>query len=238
MSDENAFAGELASRYGLSPEQRSKLDRLAEYCVSLEISGTAVRTYAEAYKLHLADSLAALELAQVREATRLLDIGSGAGLPGLALAIAIPDLHVTLLDSVRKKMEAAATFVREFDLKHVSCVWSRVEEYGALGSPARGGFDVATARALAPLNVLLEYAAPLLRTGGRLVAWKGALEEAEIANAAAAAAQLGMETAPPVASVPFAGSRNRCFFVATQTRPAGDRFPRRPGTAARRPLTA
>lgn len=238
MSAEDAFAGELASRYGLSPEQRSKLDRLAGYCVSLEISGTAVRNYDEAYERHVADSLAALELAPVREAERLLDIGSGAGLPGLALAIALPGLQVTLLDSVRKKMEAAATFIRELEIENVECVWSRAEEYGALGSRARGGFDVVTARALASLNVLLEYAAPLLRTGGRVVAWKGSPEEAEIADAAAAAVQLGMETAPPVESTPFAGSRNRCFFIATQIRPAGDRFPRRPGTAARRPLTA
>lgn len=238
MGRENAFADELASRYRLSSEQQAQLDKLAEYCVSLEISGIAVRSHGEAYKLHVADSLAALELAPVREAKTLLDIGSGAGLPGLALAIALPGLHVTLLDSVRKKMEAAAAFARALELENVECVWSRVEEYSALGSPARGSFDVVIARALAPLNVLLEYAAPLLKTGGRLIAWKGALEEPEITNAAAAAAQLGMATASPVESVPFAGSRNRCFLIATQRYPAADRFPRRSGKATRKPLTA
>lgn len=238
MDDDQAFAGELAARYGLSAEQRVRLDGLAEYCVSLKISGTAVRSYRDAYKRHIADSLAALELAPVREAKTLLDIGSGAGFPGLALAIALPGLHVTLLDSVRKKMVAAAAIARELELANVDCVWSRVEEYGAQGSPARGAFDIVTARAIATLNVLLEYAAPLLKTGGSLIAWKGSLDEGELADAAAAAELLGIQTAPPVVSIPFAGSRSHCFFIATQRSPVAERFPRRPGTAAHKPLTA
>lgn len=238
MNPQDTLPGELAERYALSRGQCSRLDELAAYCVSLEISGTAVRSYADAYKLHIADSLAALELAPVAEAKRILDIGSGAGLPGLALAIALPGTRFTLIDSVRKKMEAAAAFAREAGIPNVECVWSRVEEYSAIGSDARASFDVVCARAVAPLNVLLEYAAPLLRVGGRMVAWKGSLDDAELAGAADATALLGMEIAPPVPSVPFAGSRNHCFVVATQVRPPGDRFPRRPGTAARKPLAA
>ena len=110
---------------------------------------------------------------------------------------------------------------------------SRAEE---LAADRRGAYDVVTARALAPLAVLAEYAAPLLRDGGSLVAWKGRLDPAEVADATAAAELVGL-AAPELTPVrPFAAARDRVLVAMRKIAPTPERFPRRPGVAAKRPL--
>ncbi|MBJ7458107.1 MAG: 16S rRNA (guanine(527)-N(7))-methyltransferase RsmG [Thermoleophilaceae bacterium] len=216
--------------------EQSKLDRIAEWSVDLEISGTAIKSAGEAHKIHVADSLAGLEVPAVQAAKSIVDIGSGAGFPGLVLAVMLPDAQITLVDSVRKKMEAAGKFARELELENVECVWGRAEEIAALGSPHREAYDVVTARALAQLGVLLEYSAPLLRESGHLVAWKGLPEPSELAAARAAAEILGFETGQLTETKPFKGSRTRHFYVARKIRPTDERFPRRAGVALKKPL--
>ena len=98
-------------------------------------------------------------------------------------------------------------------------------------------FDVVTARALGSLPVLCEYAAPLLREGGVLVAWKGAVDDAEEADGLAAAAILGLERDAVLAVAPYPGSERRTLHVFRKVTPTPDRYPRRPGMAAKRPLT-
>ena len=219
----------------LSTEQQ-KLDRLADWSVGLEISGTAVESAAEAREIHIADSLSGLEVPELESAETLIDIGSGAGFPGLVLAMALPDAQVTLVDSVRKKMEAAGKIAAELELANVDCVWGRAEEIASAGSDFRESADVVTARALAPLPALLEYAAPLLKVGGTLVAWKGLPSEDELSSAAAAAELLGFDEGRLVETRPFARSQHRHFFVARKTSETDARFPRRPGMARKKPL--
>jgi 16S rRNA (guanine527-N7)-methyltransferase len=216
--------------------EQTKLEQIAEWSVGLEISGTAVKSAAEARKIHVADSLAGLEVPAIERAKSIIDIGSGAGFPGLVLAVMLPDTQIVLVDSVRKKMEAAGKFARELELENVDCVWGRAEEIAAIGSPHREAYDVVTARALAQLNVLLEYSAPLLSEHGSLVAWKGAPEQAELDAAAAAAEILGLETGELTATRPFKGSRARHFYVARKNHPTDERFPRRAGVALKKPL--
>lgn len=216
--------------------EQTKLEQIAEWSVGLEISGTAVKTAAEARKIHIADSLAGLEIPAIQEAKSIIDIGSGAGFPGLVLAVMLPDTQVTLVDSVRKKMEAAGKFARELELENLECVWGRAEEIAAIGSPHRESYDVVTARALAQLGVLLEYAAPLLRENGHLVAWKGSPDEAELAAAGVSAEILGFGPGELTSTKPFQGSRARHFYVAQKKRATDERFPRRAGVALKRPL--
>jgi 16S rRNA (guanine527-N7)-methyltransferase len=238
VNESDDLPARLTTEYGLPAGSAERLRLLAERCVSLEISGTAVRSVDDALQSHIADSLAGLRLAAIREAETMIDIGTGVGFPGIVLALALPELKLTLLDSVRKKVEAAAALCRELELANVECVWSRVEQFSALGSPARERFDVVTARALASLNVLIEYAAPLLRVGGSIVAWKGDPEAAELADAAAAESTLGYWPGELLASKPFAGSLRRHFYVAVKRHPADRSYPRRPGAALRKPITA
>ena len=236
MRDEAAYCAELAAERGLDPSAAERFLTLAERCVSLEISGTAIKSRDEALRLHVADSLAGMEVAAIRDAATLCDIGSGVGLPGLVLAIARPELQVTLVDAVRKKIEAATEIARALELSNVECVWSRAESLAAVGSPARESFDVVTARALAPLTAIVEYAAPLLRIGGSLVAWKGSPDWEELADAAAAEDQLGFSRGELVETRPFLGSRGRHFYVTAKQAATDQRFPRREGVALRKPI--
>ncbi|MBI4897817.1 MAG: 16S rRNA (guanine(527)-N(7))-methyltransferase RsmG [Actinobacteria bacterium] len=236
MIPDSDFLNVLSDRYGLKPETVEQFQALAEHCVSLEISGTAIRTAEEAMRLHVADSLAGLEIPAIADARTLIDIGTGVGFPGIVLAAARPDLKVTLLDGVRKKVEAATEISRKLGLRNIEAIWARVEDFSAVGSPARESFDVVTARALAATPVLLEYAAPLLRVGGSLVAWKGRPEEVEMRAARTAQHELGYDDGALVEARPFAESQRRHFYVAKKTAQTDKRFPRRPGAALRKPL--
>ncbi|MBI5310231.1 MAG: 16S rRNA (guanine(527)-N(7))-methyltransferase RsmG [Actinobacteria bacterium] len=238
MTDDASYCAQLAAGYRLDALAAERFLALAGRCVALEISGTAIRSRDEALRLHVADSLAGLEIDAIRRAESLCDIGTGVGFPGIVLAIARPELQVTLVDAVRKKVEAATALARALEIQNVECVWSRAESIGATGSPARESFDVVTARALAPLTVLVEYAGPLLKPGGTLVAWKGTPDQDELADATAAEAALGFGAGELIETRPFAGSRGRHLYVATKHLATSDRFPRREGVALRKSIKA
>ena len=137
---------------------------------------TSVHDRREVENVHIADSLVGLEVPAVKEAARIVDLGSGAGPPGLVLAIARPEAEVVLVESVGKKCAWLERTVSALGLENVRVVCARAEEL------EEEPFDVVTARALASLPVLCEYAAPLLREGGALVAWKGAVDAREDAD--------------------------------------------------------
>jgi len=205
------------------------LDRLAA-----PDAPTAVHDPAEAERVHIADSLAGLEVEELRNAAVIGDVGAGAGLPGLVLAAVLPATRVALVESAGRKCEFLRSAADAMRLTNVEVVWSRAEEW-------RGGLDacdIVCARALASLPVLCEYAAPLLRMGGVLVAWKGAVDDEEAGDAAAAAAHLGLAVEPVRAVVPFPGSERRTLHVVRKiaSTPAG--YPRRAGMATKRPLSA
>ena len=195
---------------------------------------TAVRDPAEGVDVHVADSLVALDVAAVRAARRIADLGSGGGFPGLALAIALPAAHVALVESVGRKCAFLAAAVSELGLGNVEVVNGRAEAW----PQGIGAQDLVVARALAPLPVLVEYAAPLLELGGALVAWKGRPEPAEEADGAAAAQALGMRVPQAIAVKPFASARDRYLYLTSKVRPTPTRYPRRPGMARKRPIQA
>jgi 16S rRNA (guanine527-N7)-methyltransferase len=170
----------------------------------------------------------------VRGARRIADIGSGAGWPGLALACALPSAHVALVESASRHCRYLERAAEAAGLENVSVVHARAEDW----PEGIGAHDLVTARALAALPVLCEYAAPLLAEGGRLVAWKGAVEPAELADGRAAAEILGLEPAEPRRVVPYAGARDHTLHAFCKIAPTPERFPRRAGMAVKRPLSA
>jgi 16S rRNA (guanine527-N7)-methyltransferase len=186
----------------------------------------------EVENVHIADSLVGLEVPAVKEAARIVDLGSGAGPPGLVLAIARPEAEVVLVESVGKKCAWLERTVSALGLENVRVVCARAEEL------EEAPFDVVTARALASLPVLCEYAAPLLREGGALVAWKGAVDAREDADGLHAAQVLGLEREEVRAVEPYPGSQRRTLHVFRKVSPTPEGYPRRPGMAAKRPLTA
>jgi 16S rRNA (guanine527-N7)-methyltransferase len=187
---------------------------------------------AEAVDRHVADSLVAVDLSAVRNARRIADLGSGAGWPGLVLAAALPDARVALVESAIRHCRYLERAVAAGRLENAEVVHARAEDWaGGLNA-----HDVVTARALAALPVLCEYAAPLLTDGGVLVAWKGAVDADEASDAAAAASQLGLEPVEVLAVDPYPAAERRTLHLYRKVAPTPDRFPRRAGMAVKRPL--
>lgn len=222
---------ELVDRHDLPAGADDALTRLLAALADPR-APTAVHDPAEAVDVHVADSLAALDLDELRNAIAIADLGAGAGLPGLALAIALPDAHVTLVESVQRKCAFLASTADAVGLRNVEIVCARAEGWPG----GRDRQDAVCARALGALPVLCEYAAPLLRHGGALIAWKGRMDPAEEAAGAWAAATLGLEPAGARRVEPYPGSRHRTLYLFRKVRPTPPGYPRRPGMAAKRPL--
>jgi 16S rRNA (guanine527-N7)-methyltransferase len=185
-------------------------------------------------RLHLLDALSALPTLDGIAPARAVDVGAGGGVPGIVLAIARPTVSWTLVDSVGKKADAIRGFVDALKLRNVTVVAERAENLGR--DPAyRASFDVVTARACAALPVLAEYALPLLRTGGSLLAWKGVVAPDELAAGDAAADRLG-GTRSRIVPTGIAALGDHRFVVAEKVRPTPAGYPRRAGEPARRPL--
>jgi len=224
----------LAERYALASDVPSRLAALLAALAADPHAPTTVRAPQDAVRIHVADSLVALELADLRAARAIADLGAGAGFPGLPLAVALPGAAVALVESSARKCTVVEALAASAGAANATVVAARAEAWPA----GIGAHDVVTARALAPLAVVAEYAAPLLCEGGLLVAWKGRRDEAEERAAAAAAAELGLacEAVRPV--VPYAGAAHRHLHLLRKVAPTPTRFPRRPGMARKRPLGA
>jgi 16S rRNA (guanine527-N7)-methyltransferase len=226
---------ELAARWSLDPEARRRLALLLELVHADPRAATSVRDPAQAAYVHVADSLSALPLLDdPRRAGPVADIGSGAGFPGLALAIARPAREVDLVESVSRKAGFLEAAVAAAGLERVRVVARRAEEWAATGGAQRYGLVLA--RAVDALPTLLEYAAPLLAPGGTLIAWKGAPGAAELDAAVAAAQQLGLAAAGVESVTPYPGSRSHSLHLYEKVKATPERFPRRPGMARKRPL--
>ena len=188
----------------------------------------------EVWDLHIADALSGLAVPELAAARTLADLGAGAGVPGLVLAAALPECRVALVETVRRKAEWIGAAAERCGMPNATAVWARAEEW----QDGMGACDVVTARALARLPVLCEYGAPLLKPGGALVCFKGAVEDVEAADGRAAAAQLGLSEPEVVRVKPYKGSRQRTLWVFRLVGEVPDRFPRRAGMALKRPLHA
>jgi 16S rRNA (guanine527-N7)-methyltransferase len=200
---------------------------------------TAVSDPEAAREVHVADSLSGLEVPELSSARRIADIGAGAGFPGLVLAIALPRAQVDLIESAGRKTAVMDRLIRAAELTNARSVTTRAEDWARV-PPALGGgreaYDAATARAVGPLALLVEYAAPLLRVDGVLVAWKGAREADEEAAGASAARGLGMAVKEVIPVQPYEASENRHLHVFRKIAPTPPEFPRRTGVARKRPL--
>lgn len=225
---------ELCRAANLDHAVAARFDRLLELLAADPTAPTTVTDPTAATEVHIADSLDGLVLDEVQAARSIADIGAGAGFPGLVLAICLPDAHISLVESVGRKCEFMGRLVEALHLPNALPVHARAEAWPA----GLGAHDLVTARALAPLTALVEYAAPLLVEGGHLVAWKGGRDAAEEADGAAAAAATGMEPVAVREMRPRPGADQRNLHVFRKVAPTPDGFPRREGMARKRPITA
>ncbi len=233
---------EPAQRLGLSLSA-PQLAQFSEY-TRLLIAGnkranlTSVTDPADVQVRHYLDSLTAvLALPRWPDGLRVVDIGAGAGFPGVPLKIAFPGIRLTLADSVGKKTAFLQNLVAELGLADVETLTIRAEELGRTEG-YRGQFDVALARGVAALPALVEYALPLCKGHGHLLAWKGKDGPAEAKTAANALAELGGRIAglhsvnglsPPLPP-------DRWLVCVEKVRRTPGRYPRRVGVPAKQPL--
>jgi 16S rRNA (guanine527-N7)-methyltransferase len=224
----------LQRRYDLSSDMTDRLSTFAGMLAFDPLAPTTVTHPAAVRDDHLADALVGLDIPAIRAAQVVADLGAGAGVPGIPLAIALPAATVNLIEGNGKKREFMQNALDSLELGNAVVPPARAE----LWSAGLGTCDVVTARALASLDVVAEYAAPLLRVGGVLVAWRGRRDPAVEAAAARAAAVLGLELDEPVRVEPYRGADNRHLHVLRKVAETPARFPRRDGVARKRPLGA
>lgn len=194
---------------------------------------SSVRDPGESWRVHVADSLTGLEVGELREAGRIADVGSGAGFPGLVLAVALPAARVDLIESVGRKCDFIRRAVDAAGIANATVLNARSEEVAA--GEGRESYDAVTARAVGRLSTLAELASPLLREGGVLVAWKGKRDPDEERQMENAVDQLAMRPERILEVGDRAGSRHRHLHVLRKLAPTPEHLPRRPGMAKKRP---
>lgn len=195
-------------------------DLLVEYNKKFNL--TAIKSDEEIYLKHFYDSLTLIKAYSLNGNLKLLDIGTGAGFPGLVLKIFYPDLELTLLDSNHKKIAFLEVVIKELNLKKVTCINSRAEN---LPKTYREYFDIVTSRAVAHLRILLELSIPYLKVGGKLIAMKG-LSEEEIKESAKILEKLDSTIVDTIKfNLPIEGS-NRSLVIIQKNKKTNEIYPR------------
>lgn len=220
----------------LTDKQIERFERYAAFLLEKNqvTNLTAITEEPEVARLHFLDCLYLLRLGGFEDAA-VLDVGSGAGFPGVPLKIAREDIRLTLLDAQQKRVGFLQELCHVIELSDVTCLHARAEE-AALKAPLRDGFDVVTSRAVARLNVLIELCLPFVKKGGRFLAMKGPESDEEIREAERGAKILGAVTeAVEDYTIPGTDVRHR-VVVYRKTAPTPSGYPRRFAKIQKSPL--
>ncbi len=220
-----ALPGKLTEYLRLLGEWNQKMDL------------TAVEGEEEWLDKHFIDSLAVLKTGLLSERGTLIDVGTGAGFPGLVLALAHEELEVSLLDAQQKRLTFLEAVVEELGIRNIRLIHARAED-GSRMQDLREQFDFATARAVAPLNILCEYLLPYVRVGGRMICWKGPALREELESGRRAAFLLGGRIGEAI-SCPIAGRDwDHLILPVEKANRTPDLYPRKAGLPKQRPLGA
>lgn len=188
---------------------------------------------------HVLDSLSCFLYEPLFHAVRLADVGSGGGLPGVPIKIMKPDLTTTLMESTGKKAWFLQHVVDHLSLEETAVANDRVEDLARMQAH-RSTYDIVTSRAIARLSVVAEYSVPLLEVGGCAISMKSRLEPDELAEGRGAVEALGARVAEiiPVPMLPEIGEKERNLVILEKVRETPAQYPRRSGTATKKPLGA
>jgi 16S rRNA (guanine527-N7)-methyltransferase len=219
---------------GLDAAAQHRLAVLGDLILGAGFNVTGLTDPQEIERTHFLDSLSLLDLGCVSSAKSVCDLGSGAGLPALVLALALPGVKIVAVESQRKKCAHIGRVAEALSLRNIEVYCARAEEYGR--AAGREAHDVVVSRAVAALPVVAEYSLPLLLVGGTMVAMKGAISDQERTQGENALGILGSGLLEAVRLQPFAGARDRWVYLARKIRATPSEYPRRSGIPAKRPL--
>jgi 16S rRNA (guanine527-N7)-methyltransferase len=216
----------------LDPRARAALQKVLDLLAEERASVSSI-VDERAWKVHVADSLTGFEVPELSKAARIADIGSGAGFPGLVLAVILPNAQISLIESVGRKCEFIRQAATKAEIPNANVLNARSEDLAT--GEERETYEAVTARAVGRLSTLAELASPLLKENGVLVAWKGKRDEGEEAQLQRAAADLAMHPEQILDVGDRAGSKHRHLHVIRKVGPTPSDLPRRPGIAKKRP---
>ena len=195
---------------------------------------TAITESDEVKEKHFLDSATLLLCEKIEKGSYLIDIGAGAGFPSLPVKIVREDLNVTMLDSLNKRINFLNDVINELSLKNINAIHSRAEDAGK-DKKLREKFDIATARAVADLAVLAEYALPFVKVGGYCIAMKGNAPEEEINGAKKAIREMGGEI-ESVKEVMLPSGINHCLVIIRKVVNTPAKYPRKAGKPSKEPI--
>ena len=227
----------------LSDRQLAQLEQYYQMVIEQNqvMNLTSITERNEFIEKHLMDSLSplaadeALRSLLLTPGTRMIDVGTGAGFPGIPLKIACPSLSVTLLDSLRKRVGFLDQVIASLELTDITAVHMRAEEAGR-DPLLREQYDLAVSRAVASLSILTEYDLPFVRIGGLFLAYKALSAEEELSQAETAIRKLGGKADSPITLTLPDTDLNRSLLVIRKVRPTPKGYPRKPRTAKKNPL--
>ncbi|WP_283680234.1 16S rRNA (guanine(527)-N(7))-methyltransferase RsmG [Lentilactobacillus sp. Marseille-Q4993] len=230
----------MAQNIEVTDKQLAQFDAYFKLLVTTNehVNLTTITEKPDVYLKHFYDSVTpAFFVSQIRtEALSICDVGAGAGFPSIPLKILFPQLKVTIVDSLNKRITFLKDLVAELGLDGVELYHARAEEFGGKKSDFREKFDIVTARAVARLSVLSEFCLPLTKVGGQMIAMKAAKAEDELSDADKAIGVLGGKVDSDY-SFNLAGTdESRHIIVINKVKQTPNKYPRKPGTPAKEPL--
>ncbi len=221
----------------LSQQQKEQFERYFELLVEWneKINLTAITEKKEVFLKHFYDSIAPILYKLINnEAIKILDIGAGAGFPSLPMKIIFPELQVTIIDSLNKRINFLSLLANELGLDHITLLHGRAEDFGQ-DLTYRGQFDIVTARAVARLSVLSELTIPFLKKNGRLLSLKAAKFDEELSDAKNAIAVLGSKFIEQI-DYQLPNGDERHIAIIEKKKETPKKYPRKAGTPNKKPL--
>ena len=221
----------------LTEEQYRQFDEYYEMLVEWNkvMNLTGITEYEEVNEKHFVDSLSIVKSVDMNKVESIIDIGTGAGFPGIPLKIAFPHLKITLLDSLNKRINFLNAVIEKIGLEDIQTIHGRAEDF-ARKPEHREQYDLCVSRAVANLSTLSEYCLPFVKIGGQFVSYKSGEIETELKEAKTAINVLGGKTADTIIFQLPGSDISRSFVKIKKVKATGKKFPRKAGLASKEPI--